>query len=63
MKKIVTVMLLLAALCGTAFSQNAGDFVVDANGVITKYNGFDTNVVIPAEINGKRITAIGKEVF
>jgi hypothetical protein len=51
------------ALCGTVFSQSASDFTVDANGVITKYTGFDTVVVIPATIGGKRITAIGEEAF
>jgi hypothetical protein len=63
MKKILTVVLLWTALCGTAFSQNASDFTVDAKGVITKYIGFDTDVVIPATIGGKSITAIGKEAF
>ena len=63
MKKIMTAALLWMALCGTAFSQNTGDFEVDARGVITRYNGFDANVIIPAEIGGKKITAIGKEVF
>jgi hypothetical protein len=64
MKKILmAVMLLLIALCGTAFAQNASDFTVDANGVITKYIGFDTVVVIPATIAGKKITAIGNESF
>ena len=51
------------ALCVTAFTQNASDFTVDANGVITKYTGFDTVVLIPATIGGKRITAIGDEAF
>jgi len=59
----MTAILLWMALCGTAFPQNSGDFVVDANGVITRYNGFDSHVVIPAEIGGKKITAIGREVF
>jgi hypothetical protein len=63
MKKLITVLLLLTALYGTAFAQNASDFVVDANGVITKYTGFDTVVVIPATIAGKKITAIGYEAF
>jgi len=47
----------------SASGQNAGDFTVDANGVITKYTGFDTVVAIPATIKGKKITAIGKEAF
>jgi len=63
MKKILTVVLLWTALCGTAFSQNASDFTVDANGVITKYTGFDTDIKIPDTIGGKKVTAIGKEAF
>jgi len=63
MKKIVMAALLLTALRGTAFAQNASDFTVNANGVITKYTGFDTVVVIPATIGGRKITAIGYEAF
>jgi hypothetical protein len=63
MKKILTVVLLWTALCGTAFSQNASDFTVDANGVITKYNGFDTDIKIPDTIGGKKITVIGGGAF
>ena len=59
MKKIITAILLWTGLCVTAFTQNASDFVVNADGVITNYSGFDTVVVIPATIGGKRITAIG----
>jgi len=50
MKKILTVVLLLTVLCETALTQSANDFVVDANGVITRYIGFDTDIVIPATI-------------
>jgi len=63
MKKIMTSALLLLALCVPAFTQNASDFTVDADGVITKYIGFDTVIVIPAVIGGKNITGIGKEAF
>jgi len=63
MKKIVMAALLLTVLYGTAFTQNASDFTVNANGVITKYTGFDTVVVIPATIGGRRITAIGDQAF
>jgi len=63
MKRIMTSMLLLLTLCVTAFSQNASDFTVDADGVITKYTGFDTVVVIPTVIGGKIIKGIGKEAF
>jgi len=63
MKKILTVVLLLTALCGIAFPQNASDFVLDAYGGITKYVGFDTDVVIPATIGGKKIKYIDKEAF
>ena len=63
MKKILTVVLLCTALCAAVFAQNASDFTVNAEGVITKYGGFDTVVVIPAVIGGKNITGIGKEAF
>jgi len=59
MKKIMTGVLLWTALAGTAFPQNTGDFEVDARGVITRYNGFDTNVVIPAEIGGNVALGVG----
>jgi len=62
-RTIVLVFVLMAVLCGTAFSQNASDFTVDAQGVITKYSGFDTVIVIPATIGGKKITAIGDGAF
>jgi hypothetical protein len=55
-----TAALLLAAL--NAFGAD-GDFTVDANGVITKYAGFDTEVTIPSVIGGRKITAIGSEAF
>jgi hypothetical protein len=63
MKRIMTSVLLLLALCVTAFSQNASDFTVDADGVITKYTGFDTVVVIPSVIGGKNIKGIDSEAF
>jgi len=63
MKKILTVVLLWTALCGTAFSQDAKDFEVNAQGVITKYTGFDTDIKIPDTIGGKKITAIGNGAF
>jgi hypothetical protein len=63
MKRIF--LFLTAALLTAALNVYAADsdFTVDANGVITKYAGFDTEVVIPATIGGKKITAIGAEAF
>jgi len=63
MKKILTVILLWTALCGTAFAQNESDFKTDGRGTITKYEGWDTNIVIPAQIGGVSITAVGKNSF
>ncbi|GAB6393208.1 MAG: leucine-rich repeat domain-containing protein [Treponematales bacterium] len=58
------------ALCvsAAAFAQSAeNDFETKANDdgsvTITKYIGWDTEVVIPAKIGGKTVTAIGEEVF
>lgn len=41
----------------------ASAFTVTEKGIITKYNGDDENIVIPSEINGITITAIGNEAF
>lgn len=40
----------------------SGDYEY-ANGVIYKYNGNDENVIIPSEIDGMAITAIGEYAF
>ncbi|MCL1959628.1 MAG: leucine-rich repeat protein [Spirochaetes bacterium] len=63
MKKILLFTIFALTFAATAFTQNASDFTVDAKGVITKYTGFDTVVVIPATIDGKKITAIGDGAF
>jgi len=33
------------------------------NGIITKYNGMDTDVTIPSKINGQAVTGIGEYAF
>jgi len=38
-------------------------FVVNANGVLTRFNGNATEVYIPFMVNGVRVTAIGNEAF
>jgi hypothetical protein len=56
-------------LAGTAlFAQSAAsDFETKANDdgsvTITKYAGWDTEVIIPAKIGGKPVTVIGSEAF
>ena len=46
MKKTI-IATLMALMCAVTFAQNAeSDFTIDANGVITKYNGLDEAVVI-----------------
>jgi hypothetical protein len=63
MKKKLLFAVIALILTAGVFAQSEADFTVDANGVITKYVGFDTDVVIPATIGGKRITAIGEKAF
>jgi len=63
MKRAFLPAVFVLALAAAAYAQSAGDFTVDADGVITKYSGFDTDVVIPAAIGGKKITAVGREAF
>lgn len=52
-------LILGCAVCESAQS----DFTIDASGVITGYTGTDTNMVIPAVINGIKVREIGYEAF
>ena len=50
------------------YSENSSDYAYSVNdagdGVtITKYNGSAKNIVIPSELGGKPVTAIGEEAF
>ena len=67
-KKMITAVLLLAAAAAALRAQNAADFTVrpaeDGTGVvITKYIGFDTELVIPGSIGGKPVRVIGDSAF
>jgi hypothetical protein len=51
-------------LCAGLYAQNAeSDFETDGQGTITKYAGWDEAVVIPAQIGGKPVIAIGEKAF
>ena len=50
-------------LCVAIFAQNENDFKTDGRGTITGYDGWDTDLVIPAQIGGTAITAIGNGAF
>jgi hypothetical protein len=67
MKKIFTAFIALLA-SAAVFAQSAeSDFETKANKdgtvTVTKYVGWDTEVVIPAQIGGKAVTAIGAGAF
>lgn len=63
MKKFRILILSLIALVAISISAFANaDFEVE-NGILTKYNGTDTNIVIPAEIDGENITMVGSFAF
>jgi hypothetical protein len=47
----------------TVNKQVASDFKVDENGVITAYTGTELDVVIPSEVGGVAVKAIGKMTF
>ena len=55
----------LALLIGAGlYAQNAeSDFETDGQGTITEYTSWDAAVVIPAQIGGKPVTAIGENAF
>jgi hypothetical protein len=59
MKKTITALLFCMVLCATALAQNESDFRFDGRGTITGYDGWDTVLVIPAQIGGVAVTAIG----
>lgn len=63
MKKKVITLLLFTVLCATGYTQNAGDFKTDGKGTITYYNGKEKDIVIPEQIDGVAITAIGHDAF
>ncbi|MDR0472475.1 MAG: leucine-rich repeat domain-containing protein [Treponema sp.] len=63
MKKLVTVLLVCTTLRVAAFAQNESDFKTDGKGTITGYDGWDTVIVIPAQIGAISITAIGNGAF
>ena len=51
------------AVNAVGFAQSESDFKTDGKGTITAYEGWDTNIVIPAQIGGVSVTAIGDGAF
>ncbi len=50
----------------TANAENGFEYAVNEDGesvTLTKYSGSDTEVIIPSELGGKPVTAIGNEAF
>jgi len=62
-KKFVLWIALLFIAIIPVFAQNANDFKTDGKGTITKYDGWDNKIVIPAKIGNEQITAIGDGAF
>lgn len=63
MKKVF-ILILFTVYSLSLFAQNAeSDFTIDENGIITKYEGWGTEVVIPARIKGIVVRGIGDKVF
>jgi hypothetical protein len=66
-KKSVMVLLLIGLCTATVSALTDTDFQTEDNKdgsvTITKYSGWDTDITIPAKINGKAVTAIGGEAF
>lgn len=60
---LIICLALMAGMAGIACAEsNPNDFTFE-NGVIKKYKGSDTDVVIPAAINGQAVTTIGTSAF
>jgi hypothetical protein len=63
MKKTIAAMIMLI-FCTALFAQNAeSDFIIDTDGTITGYVGWDENVIIPASIGETVVRAIGTSAF
>lgn len=66
-KKFLIGGIVFMALAWSIFAQSPeADFETKEEGggiTITKYTGWDTELVIPATINGKPVTAIGENAF
>jgi hypothetical protein len=65
--KMMKVRMMIAAILTAAAAAAWGadsDFIFDAaTGTITKYTGWDTELVIPGTIGGTKVTAIGEDAF
>jgi len=62
-KKTTLAIALIAVLVAGVYSQDATDFKTDGKGTIVSYNGKDTIIVIPDQIGGVPVKAIGKGAF
>jgi len=63
MKKTI-IAVFMVVFCAALFAQNTeSDFAITADGTITKYEGWDANVVIPARIGSVTVRAIGPRAF
>ena len=63
MKKVVMAIMLYTLLYAAVFAQKEDEFKTDGKGTITGYEGWDTAIVIPAQIGGMQVTAIGDGAF
>ncbi|MBP3656488.1 MAG: leucine-rich repeat domain-containing protein [Clostridia bacterium] len=67
MKRIALLLLTLLLGAGCAAAEISGDYgytvLDDGTAMITKYAGSDAEIVIPAELNGYAVSAIGKRAF
>jgi len=61
MKKII-IILSLFVLCTVVYA-NPDDFIISREGIITAYEGWDVDIVIPSQINGIQVIGIGNRVF
>jgi len=63
MKKIATILLTFTIFCTAVYAQNEKDFKINSDGTITGYEGWDTAIVIPAQIGGITVTGINESAF
>lgn len=60
---LILLMVMLLVCTGASSEAEAQYFSIDTEGVISRYTGTSATVVVPSEINGIQVTAIGAGTF
>jgi hypothetical protein len=63
MKKRIIIIQLFTMLYAAVFAQNESEFKMGGAGIIAAYEGWDTEIAIPAQVDGVPVKIIGDNAF